>query len=118
MSSQFILMFQDPKSPPAALDGQQQGEGTDIWEPEAAGEVELWNEIAGYSIRGAPGSRMSQSDRTKGLNSPLPSQLLLCRCTDPCVQLCAVKYMIQEHTCVSDYGGWATGAHRLANTDS
>ena len=68
-SSGFILKFQDPRSFLRALDGQD----TDIWEPEAAGEMELWNEIGGYSIRGAPGSRMSQFDRTKGLNSPPPS---------------------------------------------
>ena len=49
-----------------------------IWEPEAAGEVELWSEIAGYSIRGAPGSRMSQSGGTEGLDSPAASELLLC----------------------------------------
>ena len=91
VSSQFILMFQDPRSSPTALDGQEQDEDTDIWEPEAAGEVELWSEIWGYSIRGAPGSRMSQFDRTKGLNSPPPSQLPLCRCTDPHSQLCAFK---------------------------
>lgn len=49
-----------------------------VWEPEAAGEVELWHEIARYSIRGAPGSRMSQSGRTEGLDSPVVSGLLLC----------------------------------------
>ena len=41
-----------------------------VWEPEAAGETELWSEIAGYSIREAPGSRMSQSGRTEGLDFP------------------------------------------------
>ena len=40
------------------------------WEPEAAGELELWSEIGGYSVRGVPGSRMSQFGRTEGLDSP------------------------------------------------
>ena len=41
-----------------------------VWEPEAAGETELWSEIAGYSVREAPGSRMSQSGRTEGFDFP------------------------------------------------
>lgn len=27
-----------------------------VWEPEAAGETELWSEIAGYSVREAQGA--------------------------------------------------------------
>ena len=63
-------MFQDPRSSPTALDGQEHAEDTDHLGARSCSEMGLWSEIGGYSVREAPGSRMSQSGRTEGLDFP------------------------------------------------
>ena len=63
-------MFQDPRSSPTALDGQEHAEDTDRLGARSCSETGLWSEIGGHSVREAPGSRMSQSGRTEGLDFP------------------------------------------------